>query len=158
MLPEEVIKLIGQAGDITIMEVEKGAIKKYAHAIDDHNPLYWDDEYAKNSRYGSIVAPPGFFGWPTRWTGNMPAITKLAENLVSALRQAGYTRLLDGGIEYEFFCPVRAGDILAVLSRIIRITGRETKSGNLVFSVIEGTYTNQSGDLVAKARQTFINR
>ena len=44
------------------MEVEKGAIKKYADAVDDHNPLYWDDEYAKNSRYGSIIAPPGFFG------------------------------------------------------------------------------------------------
>ena len=46
MLPSEVIKLIGNAGDITIMEVEKGAIKRYVDAIGDFNPIYWDDEYA----------------------------------------------------------------------------------------------------------------
>ncbi len=158
MLPEEISKLVGQAGDVTIMEVDKGAIKRFAHAIDDSNPLYLDDEYARNSVYGSIVAPPGFFGWPTRWTGSMPAISKLAQTLVAALSTAGYSRLLDGGIEYEFFFPIRAGDTLAALPRVSRVSERETKGGKLAFSVVETTYTNQSGALVAKARQTFISR
>ena len=158
MLPEEVTRLIGKAGDVAIMEVEKGAIKKYADAVDDFNPLYWDEEYARNSRYGSIIAPPGFFGWPTRWTGSMPAFPKLRDEVSAILTQAGYTRGLDGGIEYEFFCPVRAGDILTALSRIIDIYEREGKTGKVVFSVIETTYTNQNGDLVAKARQTSIRR
>ena len=158
MLPEEVTKFISKAGDIVIMEVEKGAIKKFADAVDDCNPVYWDEEYAKNSRYGSIIAPPGFFGWPTRWAGAMPIITKLREELVSTVAQAGYSRLLDGGIEYEFSRPVRAGDTLAALPRIVNIFERGGKAGKLVFSITEITYTNQSGDLVAKARQTFIHR
>ena len=120
MLPEEVTNLIGQAGAVVVMEVERGAIKKYAKAIDDQNPLYWNDEHAKNSSYGSILAPPGFFGWPTRWTGNIPAATKLAETLIDTLAQAGYPNLLDGGMEYEFFSPVRAGDVLAALPMISR--------------------------------------
>ncbi len=158
MLPEKVTKLIGQAGDVTIMEVEKGAIRRYAHAIDDLNPLYLDDEYAKNSKYGAIIAPPGFFGWPAKWTGNTPTTTEPVQTLVSALSEAGYSRRLDGGVEFDFFIPVRAGDILAALTRIIRISERETKSGKLIFSVAERTYTNQNGALVASARQTFITR
>ena len=157
MLPEEVTKLIGQTGDTVIMEVERGAIRKYADAVGENNPLYWDDEYAKNSGYGSIIAPPGFFGWPTKWDV-MPIVTKLREELVSALTQAGYGRVLDGGIEYEFFCPIRAGDILTAVPRIVDIFERGGKAGKLAFSITETTYTDQNGDLVAKARQTVIHR
>ena len=156
MLPEEVTNLIGKVEDIRLMEVERGAIKRYADAVDDRNPLYWDEEYARNSRYGSIVAPPGFFGWPTKWTGGIPVRPKLANDVLAILAQAGYTRGLDGGIEYEFFYPVRAGDILTALSRVIDIYEREGKTGKLVLTVVETIYTNQNGDLVAKARQTMI--
>ncbi|GAI50812.1 unnamed protein product, partial [marine sediment metagenome] len=155
---EEVTKLIGRVGDIRIMEVEKGAIRRYADAVDDRNPVYWDEEYARNSRYGSIVAPSGFFGWPTTWTGGMPLRSRLADEVSTALAQAGYRRGLDGGIEYEFFCPVRAGDVLTALPRVTDIYEREGRTGKAVFFVIETTYTNQSGDLVAKERQTLIRR
>ena len=157
-MSEEVTKLIGKVGDIRVMEVEKGAIKKYADAVDDRNPIYWDEEYARNSRYGSIVAPPGFFGWPTRWTGGMPIHTKLNDEVSATLAQAGYNRSLDGGTAYEFFCPVRDGDVLTALPQIVDIYEREGKTGKLAFSVVETTYTNRNGDLVAKARKTTIHR
>lgn len=158
MLPEEVTKLIGKTGDIRIMEVEKGAIRRFADAIDEHNPLYWDEEYARNSKYGSIIAPPGFFGWPTKWPEAGPTFTELRGELIATMAKAGYPRLLDGGIEYDFFLPVRAGDILSSIQRIVSITERETKTGKLAFSVTETTYTNQDGDLVAKERPTLIHR
>ena len=158
MLPEEVTRLIGKSGDTVIMEVEKGAIKRYADAVGDFNPIYWDEEYARNSRYGSIIAMPGFFGWPTRWPESGPNSSKLREELFAALAQAGFKRALDGGIEYEFLSPIRAGDVLTALPRMTSIAERETKKGTLVFSVTETTYTNQSGDLVARVRQTLIHR
>ncbi len=158
MLPEAVTSLVGKAGDIIMLEVEKGAIKKYAHAIDDLNPLYLDEEYGRNSRYGSMIAPPGFFGWPTKWTGNMPIIPQLAKTLMSALREAGYASLFDTGVDFEFLIPIRAGDTLTVLTRIMRISEREMKGNKLVFAIIESTYTNQSGGLAARARQNLITR
>ena len=158
MLPDEVTKLIGKTGDIMILEVEKGAIKRYADAVDDRNPLYWDEEYARNSRYGSIVAPPGFFGWPTSWTGSQPDMLKAGNEATAALAQAGYSRGLDAGAEFEFFRPVRAGDVLVALERIADISMGEGKAGKMVFMVIEITYTNQNGELVAKAHRTFIRR
>ena len=68
MLPEEITSFIGKDGGTRTFEVEKGAIRKFADAVDDQNLLYWDDEYARNSKYGNITAPPGFFGWPAKWT------------------------------------------------------------------------------------------
>ena len=166
MLPEEVTKLIGQAGSVKVLEVEKGAIKKFADAIDDPNPLYWDEEYARNSRYGSIIAPPGFFGWPTKpvekssmylsWPTKLeresPTSSEGREELREPLTKAGYTRVLDVGMEYDFFTPVRVGDTLVASSRIKNITERTGKTGKMIFIITETTYIYQNGDLVAKAR------
>lgn len=160
MLPEEVTKLIGKRGSIRILEVEKGAIKKFADAVDDQNPLYWDEEYARNSRYSAIIAPPGFFGWPAKWLkgSTFPLHTDITAEAREAASEAGYSRGLDGGMEYEFFTPVRAGDTLAASSMIKDIVEREGKTGKMVFVFIETTYTNQNGDLVAKTIATSIRR
>ena len=56
-------ELVGRMAEPVVQIVERGAIARFAEAVDDPNPLYSDLEYAQNSRYGSIIAPPGFFGW-----------------------------------------------------------------------------------------------
>lgn len=158
MIPQEIAQLIGKTGETAIFEVERGAIKKLADAIGDRNPLYWDEEIARKSRYGSIIAPPGFFGWPAKWETAMPFFSEIRQDVVDTISKAGYSRLLDGGIEYDFFHPVRAGDTLAALSKVKDIYERESQAGKMFFSIIEITYTNQNGDVVAKARQTLIAR
>ena len=40
--------------------VERGAVRKFAEAIGDQNPLYVDEAVAKGSRYGGLIAPPTF--------------------------------------------------------------------------------------------------
>ena len=40
--------------------VERGAVRKFAEAIGDPNPLYVDEATAKRSRYGGLIAPPTF--------------------------------------------------------------------------------------------------
>ncbi|MFC1940078.1 MaoC family dehydratase N-terminal domain-containing protein [Chloroflexota bacterium] len=160
MLPEEVTGLIGKRGSIRILEIEKGAIRKFADAVDDWNPLYWDEEYARQSKYGAIIAPPGFFGWPTKWSKGTTFLhqANITAEARDALSKVGYSRSLDGGMEYEFFTPVRAGDTLVASSMIKDIVAREGKTGKLAFIFTETTYTNQNGDLVAKAIGTSIHR
>ncbi len=158
MLSENTLRMIGKAGEVKILEVEKGAIKKYADAVGETNPLYWDNEYAEGSRHGAMIAPPGFFGWPTQWTAAMPFHENLQLDLMEALGKDGYTRVLDGGIAFEFIRPVRAGDVLASLSRIVSVVEKESKSGSMSVSQIQATYTNQNGDVVAKATKTIIIR
>ncbi len=162
MLPEEVTKFIGKSGDVRITEVDKGAIRRYAEAIDDPNPLYGDEEYARNSKYGSIIAPPAFFGWPTKWGRREPLSSEdPGEGIRAALRKVGYTNPagVNAGEEYDFFRPVRPGDTLVATTTIKDVREREGRTGGkMVFIVRETTFINQNGDLVAKARRIGMQR
>jgi acyl dehydratase len=167
MLPKEVTQFIGASSGTIVFEVEKGAIKKFADAVADLNPLYWDEEYARNSRYSSLIAPPGFFGWPVHLAKGQTFLSSAKQEgteaekkgeLTFELAKAGYPRNLDGGIEYDFFAPIRAGDILSVSSRIKDITEKKGTSGTLIFVTTETTYINQNGVSVARARSTAIFR
>ena len=155
MISEELRSLTGKVGEPMVLEVERGAIRKMADSVGDTNPLYWDQEYARNTNHGRIVAPPGFFGWPTKWTNAMPFFTTLRDDLNKALAAAGYSRRLDGSIEYEFHVPIRDGDTLFAFFQIVSIF---EKNPTMVFNVTKTSYYNQNGSLAAVATQTIIAR
>ncbi len=160
MIPEKVASFVGKSGETVIMEVERGAIKKFADAVGDRNPLYWDDEYGRNSRYHSTIAPPAFFGWPTQWEAGVGLVgsAKIQADIMSTLVAEGYPRVLDGGIEFEFFRPVRPGDVLAMTPRIAGVSEREGKAGKMFIVNVEISYINQNGDLVARVGRQVIAR
>jgi acyl dehydratase len=165
MLQEETSKFIGRSIGTIACEVEKGSIKRFADAVEETNPLYWDEEYAAKSKYGSIIAPPGFFGWPVKLPpgGTFQRPTDITDppeatdDMRAALAKAGYANVLDGGIEYEFFQPVRAGDKLTAKSSIKDIREREGKSGKMAFVILETEYYRKD-ELVARAAATAIYR
>jgi acyl dehydratase len=160
MQPEEITRAIGKTYAVRVFEVEKGAIRRFADAIGDTNPLYTDEEYAKTASWGTIIAPPGFFGWPVKHPFGTPLIITFPEELMASLEKAGYPRefLVDGGIEYEYSLPVRAGDILSCVEILKDARERTGKSGKLCILITEATYLNQNGDLVAKASSTYVLR
>ena len=162
MLPEEVTKFIGKKGPTSVFEVEREAIRRFADSVDDPNPLYYDEEYAKKSKYGTIIAPPGFIStpWfadrPRKWGARGETAPDETAGVRAAVVKAGYGRVLDGGMEYEFFKPVKAGDTITFSSAISDIRVREGRTGKMAFIITETTYTNQNSEVVAKTRATSI--
>jgi acyl dehydratase len=143
-------KLIGMTLDTIVFKVEEGAIQRYAEAIGDPNPLYNDPDFASKTKYGRLLAPPGFTGWPVK-------AGRLSERLFESLAKAGApSRLLDGGIEFEFIEPVGAGDVLTATTKIVNMTERETKLGKTMFTTLETTFVNKKGNVALKSRSTFI--
>jgi len=53
-------KLVGKTYPAYTYEVGKEKIKEYAKAIKNFDPHYLDDDFAKKSKYGAIIAPPTF--------------------------------------------------------------------------------------------------
>jgi acyl dehydratase len=150
LITDELRKLIGVTLDTIVFKVEEGAIQRYAQAIGDPNPLYNDADFASKTKYGRLLAPPGFTGWPVK-------AGRLSERLIGSLSKAGApSRLLDGGIEFEFIEPIGAGDVLTATTRIASITERETRLGKTMFTTLETTFVNKKGDLALKSRSTFI--
>ncbi len=146
IVTDEMRKAIGTPSEPTTIEIEKGMIRKFAESIEDPNPLWQDEEYAKKAQYGEIVAPPGLLmtvmmrGRGLELPFNLPM-----------------PRILDGGGEWEYFKPIRPGDVLTVVEKIADIREREGKMGKMLFVITESTYTNQNNELVARALGTIIN-
>jgi acyl dehydratase len=152
LITSDLMRLIGTQQDVLIYRVEEGSIIRYAQAIGDPNPLFNEPEYAKNSRYGRIICPPGFFGWAMK-CDDLPALA-----VVEKLFAAGAPRgLLDGGIEYDIFIPVGTGDVLTSTMTIVDITERDTKMGKTMVTTIVTKFINQNGDLVCQSTAKFMN-
>jgi acyl dehydratase len=130
------------------MEVEKGHIRKFAQAIGDDNPLYWDEEYAKKSRYGGIIAPPTFVT-----TLGFESTESVMEGL-----DINYARLLHGEQEFEYHSPIMAGDVISFSTTITDITEKQGKSGAMDIVTTEMTGNNQNGEKVFVGRSTVVIR
>lgn len=152
VVTDDLKKLIGQAEEPIVYKLEEGAIQRFARSVGDSNPLYNDIEYASQSDFGRLMAPPAFLGWPVHAGGF--DIFKFVEKLIKAGAPMG---VLDGGVEYEFYAPVGAGDVLVSTTKIANIEGRETKMGPTMVTTVETKFTNQRGALALIMRNTFLN-
>jgi len=142
MTIDELKKLVGHEFKPVVYEVEKGAIKKLALATADPGPLWQDEEYAKKSKYGSIIAPPTFIS-----SFRMTEADEWMMKLDIPLKRA-----VNAGVDLEFFKPIKPGDVITVTAKVTEISEREGKSGKMVVSATQRTYTNQKGEVVAKMR------
>ncbi|MGA9174159.1 MAG: MaoC family dehydratase N-terminal domain-containing protein [Thermoactinomyces sp.] len=125
-------------------EVEKGAIRKFADAIGDPNPLYRDEEYAKTTRYGRIIAPPTFSR--TFDYGEIPGLEFNREGLIHGEQQ------------FEYFRPIFAGDVLYCSTKLADVYEKEGKLGRMIFLVYEQKGVNEAGETVFIARSNVIYR
>ena len=146
IITDEMKKLIGKEFGPFIYEVEKGAVKKVAEAIGDPNPLWQNEEYARGTPYGGIIASPTFF-----FSLRYDEVSQFLTELECPLREA-----MNAGSEIEYFQPIRPGDVITVRAKIVDIREREGKGGKLLFVPIDLTYENQKGELVIKHRFNFL--
>ena len=136
---------LGAEWELGVYEVEKGMIQRFAQAIDDPNPLWQDEEYARQSQYGGIIAPPTF----------IVAIggEQFGQKLALLFRKG----LLHGSTEIECYQPIRPGDKIVVTSKITSIRERQgSKSGKTTFVTFDLAYRNQKDELVAKCQQRMV--
>jgi len=153
-MTDEIKAMIGTLSEPVIMEVGRVAIRRYADAVGDDNPLFHEVEDAKAAGYEDLICPPGFWGWPIKGRATIGGMSIVGAVLI----KAGLWRILDGGVDQEFYIPIRAGDTLTAYSKIADIREREGKAGKMVFTTVETTYLNQNGDTVAVNRATIIAR
>ena len=147
VITEAARKKIGVEWPPKVFEIEKGAIVKFAAAIGDSNLLWADPEGAKKSRYGSLIASPTF---SCVMENTMGGANELIQDDIPL------KRVLNGGNEWEYYDPIRPGDVIKVTSKIASMTEREGKTGLMLFTVFEHTFKNQHGKVVLKARSTAI--
>src|ERR1700720_2153988 len=134
---EEAKKQIGKSGEARTIEVERGAIRRFAEAIGDSNPLFNGESEARHTRFGGMIAPPTF------GRSLSAAIPDVKLDMGESFRG------LDGGSDWEYFEPIRPGDRITVQSKLADLRESEGRLGTMVFITVETSYTNQQGEVCA---------
>lgn len=137
---------IGRSSPPTLNEVEKGAIRRFAEALGDYNPIYYDEEYARASGYPTIVAPPTF-----------PASFHSAADLRELLG-VGIKSLLHAEQAFEYERPILAGDRIYVSTKVADVLEKTGPAGKMDVAVIEDEGRDEEGTLVFRARRTLVVR
>lgn len=138
--------LIGRESEPVVHEVEKGAIRRFAEALGDPNPIYVDEAAARAAGYPSLVAPPTF---PVALTAN--------ERFRHSL-DLGTRSILHGEQQFEYTRPVVAGERITVRSKVADVQERAGASGPMDVIVIEDEGRDEKGELVFRTRAMLILR
>ncbi len=162
-LPPEVAAWVGRSLDAGVGDVgcERGYVLHWLEAVEDANPLYWDDAVADELTGGRTAPPTMLSVWmrplmfkPDGWTPtpDAPAPDEAIRPLEIHFRLKDALDLPDGVVswnELEFHTPVRPGDTISTTQSVRNIsTLKTTRLGTGRFWQIDVTYTNQRGEVV----------
>jgi acyl dehydratase len=123
-------------------------IRRWVMAMDYPNPIHWDEEFARASQFGGIIAPQSIAVALDYGHGCQPACVGCIPG----------SHLIFGGEEWWFYGHhVRPGDKLLQTRRFYDYKVSDTKfAGPTLFSRGDTVHRTQTGTLVAKARSTTI--
>ena len=122
---------IGTRSTVIKNTVERGAVKKFAEAINDLAPIYYDEDVGKNSRYKRNIAPPTF---PVTFDfGVIPNLNLPVKGLIH------------GEQIYHYERPIFVGEDLYCYTEVKDYYEKSGGNGNMGFLVIrrEGLDLNQ---------------
>ncbi|MFT5391621.1 MAG: acyl dehydratase [Gammaproteobacteria bacterium] len=140
--------------------VEATHIMMFARSIGDYSPEFNDADAAKGTEAKGIIAPPTFPQAVAQFDPDYHLRLKHDEPWFgSGAKPSGIEGkpASSGGLHaeqhYEFFRPVRAGDVLTVTTRPGKTWEKVSKrAGKLLFSEKITDYHDESGELVCQAR------
>jgi len=132
--------------------VSASAIRRWAIAVywpEAPPRLYWDEEHARRTRFGGIVAPLEFnaFTWPVERDATDSG---LETDALPGLRS------MAGGTRDRYGEPMRRGDVIRTRSRIADWEQRDTRLGPTLFIHSEVEWTNQRAEHVRTRFLTSI--
>ncbi|WP_421843404.1 MaoC family dehydratase [Mycobacterium sp.] len=141
-------------------EVLRRDWQRWAAAVGDDNPLWFDPDYARANGYTDVICPPLFLQYAVL------GVTRLDE-----LRADGSSGAASGGLAFPlapkrmagaesttFHAPAYHRDDVDMVRTVESITEKQGRSGRFVVVTWRSVYRNQRGELLAEASMSMIAR
>jgi hypothetical protein len=157
--------------------IEREGLRVFTNAIMDPDPRYWDDEFAKTTKFGAVITPPiycTYLGRRTRPGSEDPVTRAFAENPnsdgIGGVRTpetrgglpdvpSHLKRVLNAGNEIEVRQYPKLGDRIFSQAKYADIKERAGKDGSRMLIVTtETVYTNQNDEVLCILRASSIRR
>ncbi|MDO8751033.1 MAG: MaoC family dehydratase N-terminal domain-containing protein [Dehalococcoidia bacterium] len=176
-LTEELKALIGTTGErvqACLWGIEKETLRKFTQAVMDPDPRYWDEEFARGTKFGELVTPGIFCTYLNKTPSSVedPVTKGFRQNPVSdgfAIERGGrgslprvrseLVRILNAGNEIEVLQYPHLGDVVFSQAKIANIEERGGRDGSHMLIVTNETiFTNQKGEVLCITRGSAIHR
>ena len=112
-----------------------GIIAKFARAMGETNPLYLDEDYARQTPFGGIIAPPSIH----------ILLMFACTGTDDWMRSPG---TINAGQSWFYNVPARPGDTITMQARAL---DRFVKKGRL-FAIHDNVFFNQRDEVVCSGR------
>ena len=146
--------------------VDLTSIMLFASALGETNRIYYDEEYAKGTSLGGVIAPPTFSIASAHWNPNyflrgvrrIPGPTP--EPVAAASKPTGekrggsgggpnLTRVLHGEQRFEYHRPVVPGMVLTATTRPGKSWEKQgRRGGKMRFSEVITEYRDEAGERI----------
>ncbi|MBO54880.1 MAG: hypothetical protein CL886_04380 [Dehalococcoidia bacterium] len=175
-LTPEVKAMIGVSGEIVeswgVVDLEYS--RRFTQAVMDPDPMYWDEEYAKQSKYGELTTPPIMVSYMSSRVppGEPDVVTQAFEDNpmsdgIGDVHKHGelppvptnLVRVLNAGNELELYRYPSIGDKIKFQNRYSDIRERVGRDGKPFLIITrETTYWNQGDEVLCITRASTIRR
>ena len=135
-------RFVGRSSEPVRNVVERDAVCLFAEAIADPSPLYRDEERARRSRHGRLLAPPTF-----------PRTLDYGRVEGLELPPAG---LIHGEFRISYRRPLLVGDEVLCRLQLKDSYDKDGRRGLLGFLLFERTGEDPEGNLIFTTSDTVI--
>jgi acyl dehydratase len=160
LIPPEASELVGAEQARATGIVEKKQFQRWAAAVKDRNPLYFDPDFARAHGYRDVVAPPLYVQYVTLGVSDLTGLRAdgTPGGQSGDIPLPGCPRRMAGGESWRFHRPLYDGDVITVVRRVDDISEKSGRSGRFVLVTWLAAYRNADDVLVAEARSSMIAR
>ncbi|GAA3942446.1 hypothetical protein GCM10023085_25310 [Actinomadura viridis] len=136
-------------------------IRRYARAIGESNPLYYDTEFARSRGHAEIVAPPNLVTAITSWDEGPAADDLRTDGTPKTLQLEGLptsgVRVMGGGEDMEFHAPITAGTAVMERSTMIDAELLQGRKGPFIVVRYRHEFVDDEGvPLVTSTRKVLL--
>jgi acyl dehydratase len=142
--------LVGTVVDEVAFDVERGKIVEFARATHAADPVHTDPHFAAQAGHPSVLATPTHVVVAGHHRDQRAFVDRLGLTL---------ERVVVGGVKWTYDRPLRAGDSLRGVRRVIGDTERASSSGGrLRVITLETEYRDTADQPVVRVEETIIER
>lgn len=162
LLDDRVRGLVGKELVRRTGVVETEAFQRWATAVGDRNPLYFDPEFAREHGYRDVVMPPLFLqdiSHPIRPLEDLtPDGLPESGEVYSLLDLPSCPRKMAAGVDVTFHEPIYGGDEVTSSTVVESAEEKHGRSGDFVLFVWKTTHTRGDGTLLAEETRLLVAR
>jgi acyl dehydratase len=151
---------VGTVAATATGEVIRRDWQRWAAAVGDDNPLWFDSDYARANGYRDVVCPPLYLQYAILGVSPLSGLRPDGSSgaVSGSLAFPKAPRRMAGGESTTFHLPAYHRDEIEMVRTIESVVEKEGRSGRFVLVTWHTVYRNQHDELVAEASTSMIAR